>query len=100
MCEGKEEAQKITSSETLRKVSHLCEVDQTAQPSDVFIASTSPVTTKGHTVNAQVNGVAASLLVDTGSAITLIGGNLWEQCKQDHDTLEPWTKRLVSTVVL
>lgn len=96
MCEGKEEAQKITSSETLRKVSHLCEVDQTAQPSDVFIASTSPVTTKGHTVNAQVNGVAASLLVDTGSAITLIGGNLWEQCKQDHDTLEPWTKWLVS----
>ena len=62
------------TSETLHKVSHLCEVDQTAQPSDVFIASTSPVTTKGHTVNALINGVAPSLLVDTGSAITLIGG--------------------------
>ena len=48
-------------------------VGQKAQPSEVVIPSMSPLTAKGHTVNAEIDGVASLLLVDTGSAITIIG---------------------------
>ena len=84
------------TTETLHEGSHLCEVDQEVCSPDVVISSISPITTKGHTVIAQVNGVTSSFLVDTGSAITLIGQELWEKCKYDQDVMEPWLKQLVS----
>ena len=84
------------TTETLHKGSHLCEVDQEARLLDVVISSISPITTKGHTVIAQVTGVTSSFLVDTGSAITLIGQELWEKYKYDQDVMEPWLKLLVS----
>ena len=84
------------TTETLHKGSHLCEVDQEARSPDVVISSISPITTYGYTVITQVNGVTSSFLVDTGSAITLIGQELWEKCKYDQDIMEPWLKQLVS----
>ena len=70
-------------------------VTQKISPNGV-VFSMSPVATKGQTVKAQINGITLLLLIDTGSAITLIGGDLWRKCKHDHEEPELWIKKLVS----
>ena len=78
------------------KESKLCEEMQQTNSSDVVISSVFPMTTKGHTVVVQVNGTTSSLLVDTGSAVSLIRQDLWNKSRREYDKLEPWTKKLVS----
>ena len=93
-CKGKDVAQQTTISGTSQRVDKFGKVNQMSP--DVIVSSMSPVATKGQTVEAQINGMMSSLLIDTGSAITLIGEDLWRKCKHDHEELEQWTKQLVS----
>ena len=96
LCKGEKEAQQVVTSLASHRESQLCERKQQAKSLDVVTSSAFPVTIKGHTVAVQVNGATSSLLVDTGSAISLIRQDLWKKCRREHDKLEPWTQRLVS----
>lgn len=64
--------------------------------SSIAIATSSPESATGHKIHAEVNGKPMELLLDTGSAVTLLRLDMWNQCKGDLDQLEEWTgERLV-----
>ena len=49
--------------------------------------------TGGYRISGKVNGISASFLVDTGSAVTLIRDDIWRQTQIASNRLEPWTGR-------
>ena len=42
-------------------------------------------------IQAKINGKSIQLLLDTGSAVTLLRFDAWTQCKSHTDKLEQWT---------
>ena len=93
-------AQQTTISGTSQRINELCQVNQKMWSTDVVFSSMSPVAMKGQTVKAQINGITSSLLIDRGSVIALVEGDLWRKSKHDHEELELWTKQLVSIDVI
>ena len=83
-CEGAREAQADLTLQTLDNN------DKTAR-SNIAIASSSPELTKGHTIQATINGKPVHMLLDTGSAVTLLRLDIWSQCKDDSNKLKQWT---------
>ena len=96
LCKGEKEAQEIVHVTVSNCESQQGKEEQQTKPSDLVTSSTFPETINGHTVALQVNGTAASFLVDTGSAVSLIRHDLWEKSRREQNKLEPWTKQLVS----
>ena len=41
----------------------------------------------------KVNQLATSLIIDTGSPVTLVLGDVWDQCKKELQMLEPWIEQ-------
>lgn len=89
-CEVEDVAQINLKHQTLPKENHLCE-DKYEAHSTVAIATSSPEFAKRHTVCAKINGKPKELLLDTGSALTLIRLDTWVQCSRESDQLEQWT---------
>ena len=44
-------------------------------------------------VEATINNVPVTFLLDTGSALTILNKNVWDKCKQSEDQLEPWDQQ-------
>ena len=42
-------------------------------------------------IHVVINGKPTQLLLDTGSAVTLLRLDAWTRCKNDADRLEQWT---------
>ena len=77
---------------TLPKESHLGKDKNKAHP-NVALATSSPKFAKGQMIQARVNGNPTELLLDTGSAVTLLRLDTWVRCKGDSDQLEQWTRQ-------
>ena len=44
-------------------------------------------------VEATINNVPVTFLLDTGSALTILNKSVWDKCKQSEDQLEPWDQQ-------
>ena len=51
------------------------------------------VPTGAYKIRGKVNQLATSLLIDTGSPVTLLRGDVWDQCKNESQMLEPWIEQ-------
>ena len=51
------------------------------------------VPTGAYKIRGKVNQLATSLLIDTGSPVTLVRGDVWDQCKKESQMLEPWIEQ-------
>ena len=93
LCKGSCEAQQTSNQAPLYEGSHSHRDTLQAQ-SEVSISSMSPAAAQGYLICTEVNGVQIELLVDTGSAVSILSLNMWNRCI--HRDLEPWTgQRLV-----
>ena len=41
---------------------------------------------------ATINKVTVTFLLDTGSALTILQKDVWDQCKHPNDSLTPWNE--------
>lgn len=78
--------------ETMQPVKDKVDNIQTKEVSTITVNSVS-----NYSISANVGGVWVSFLVDTGAAVSLIDGNVWDNIKslQDTVTLNPVATRLV-----
>ena len=53
----------------------------------IAVASSSSKLTKGHMVQVTINGKTLKMLLDAGSAVTLL---IWNHCKNNSNTLDQW----------
>ena len=51
------------------------------------------VPTGAYKIRGKVNQLATSLLIDTCSPVTLLRGDVWDQCKKESQMLEPWIEQ-------
>ena len=54
----------------------------------VSVPTLSVLSGKDCVLAGQVNGVPASILVDTGAAITVLSKHMWDRAKEDGTQLE------------
>ena len=47
------------------------------------------VPTGAYKIRGKVNQLATSLLIDTGSSVTLERSDVWDQCKKESQMLDP-----------
>ena len=77
--------------QTLSGVSQPLRVGKSKAYNNLNVSTLVP--TGAYKIRGKVNQLATSLLIDTGSPVTLVRGDVWDQCKKESQMLEPWIEQ-------